>query len=444
MLPVVVIDRALMGFSLAVHIILASIGIALPLIIAGAEFLSIKYGDRYYKTLAKRMTTVLIIFFAVGTASGIAVAIELFVLWPNFISLVGQVAILSPYLENFAFFTEAIFLAIYVYSWNKFKSRYGHLLTLIPVIIGSAATAALITVLNAFMNAPTGFDIGIFLKNGTVANVNPLAVFTGPSVGVEVWHVLSTTYFSGLFIFAAYFAYRLLIAKDEEVKNYYRKALALTMIFVTIATIASIFSGVQSISSLYSRQPEKYAAIEGDLVPTAHAPEYIGGLFINGSYKYYLTIPDLQSILASGNASGVVPGLSLYAQSSWPPLFDIHLMFDIMVLGGFGIGIFIFIVVALLLLKREPYEKKSILYLIILSGILALLLLEIGWVMSETARQPWIVYNVMTVDQAANYSESGFPILIALVLFYVAVIPLSLIVLRRVLGRRPLRDELVA
>ncbi len=139
MIPVIDFDRFLMAFSLGVHIILASVGIALPAIIVIAEIIGIRNGDRYYSVIARRLSIVLVVLFAIGTASGTLVALELFLLWPGFMVLVGQVAILPLYIEVFAFFLEAIFLAIYIYGWDKFSNRYAH--ALVGVIVGIGATA---------------------------------------------------------------------------------------------------------------------------------------------------------------------------------------------------------------------------------------------------------------------------------------------------------------
>ena len=126
-----------MGFSLAVHIGIVMIGMALPLIIVLSEFLGIRRNDEDYHALAKRLTKILVVFFAIGTASGTVVAMELLLLWPKFMALVGQVSILPLYIEVFAFFMEAIFLAIYVYSWNRFTNKYVHLLAGVFVCIGA-------------------------------------------------------------------------------------------------------------------------------------------------------------------------------------------------------------------------------------------------------------------------------------------------------------------
>ena len=85
-------------------------------------------------------------------------------------------------------------------------------------------------------------------------------------------------------------------------------------------------------------------------------------------------------------------------------------MFDFMFGMSMLVGLILFVAVALLRPRRSPLENRKILWLLVLCGILATLIMEDGWVMSELARQPWIIYNVMTVASAANYSSGAFPI----------------------------------
>lgn len=437
----IIFDRFTMAFSLAIHIVLAVIGVVLPVIILISEYLGVRYNDKEYSVLAKRLTVAFLVFFAVGTASGMLVAANLFFLWPNFMSLVSKVAILPVYIEVFAFFTESIFLAIYLYSDKFFKNRYIHMLLMCFVALGAAASAALITILNAYMNTPVGFNISAFLSNGTVTGINPLAVFFSPSAGVEVIHVLATSYFAGAVIFLAYFSYRSLKAENEKERRYYEKAVRLTFYLALIGTLFAIITGILSIESLYSIQPEKFAAIELDLNSTSHAPEIIGGIYANGTIKDAIKIPNLQSILATGSANGVVPGLNQYPQNTWPPLI-IHDMFDLMFFAGIAIGLFLLLVLLLSFMKKNMFRNRLTMKLFILIGALGLILLENGWMVDEFGRQPWILYNVMTVQQAANTSTSIIPIAILIVLVYAIILPSTFIVLKRIFSERKLAKEL--
>ena len=442
MLEAIDFDRFTMGFSLGVHIILAVLGMALPVIIMLAEYLAIKHKDEYYAVLSKRLTTVFVVFFAVGVASGFLVAINLLFLWPSFMALVSQVAIAPVYLEVFAFFTEAIFLVIYLFYRDVFSHKYVRVLLMGIIAVGGAASAVLITILNSFMNTPVGFNIAAYLQNGTVTGINPLATFAAPAVGIEVPHVLATSYLAGSGIILAYFAYMLLTHRgdSERVKTYHLKALKLSFAVFLVAVIFSVITGVLSIQSLYTIQPEKYAAIELNLNSTANAPEIIGGIYQNNTIVDAVYIPGLQSDL-DGGASVVVPGLNQYPQSTWPPLI-IHILFEVMVFLGFAIGIFALLVFVLHELKRKVFQSKTILVLLLLSGALSLLVLEFGWVVDEVGRQPWIIYNVMTVSQAANQSLSIVPIALLIVAIYVVIIPVTLLAIRRILSREDLESEL--
>lgn len=441
MLDVVGFSRALMGFSLAVHILFVVIGISLPLVILITELAYARSKDKDYSVLAKRLTTAFILFFAVGTASGTVVALELLFLWPKFMALVSQVAILPLISESFIFFTEAIFLSIYIYFRQKIRSPYVRALVILIVAISAALSGAFITMINAFMNTPVGFNIPAYLQNGTITDVSPLAVFNSPSSGLEIIHVLLTSYFAGAFLLLAYFSFSLIKSRNPAIRNYYKKVVKLLFWIAAVSIPFIILTGSLSITQLYALQPEKYAALEADLISQSHAPEIVGGIYANGTLKDYILIPDLQSILATGSPNGVVPGLNQFPESTWPPLF-VHLLFDIVVFCGFALGFFILLVVLLILAKRSPLQDRRILWLFVLCGFVAAVVVECGWTMAEVGRQPWIIYNVMTVAEAGNPSAGIIPIGILIALFYVVVCPLSLYMLKRVFDGRPLAAEL--
>jgi cytochrome bd ubiquinol oxidase subunit I len=440
MIPVSFFDRSAMGVSLAVHIVIVVIGMSLPLFIAIYEYLSIKKKDEDYRMLARHFTKVFIVFFAVGTASGFVVAANSFG-WPKYTQLVGNVAILSPYLEVFAFFGESILLATYVYSRHKFRNRYIHVAIMGLVCLFGTMSAVMITTLNAFMNTPSGFDIGKYLATGQIADVNPLAVFNTPSTWIEVSHVVAASFYTGSFILAMFLAYKLLkrSTTDRE-KQIYRKALGPVVAVSIVFTVLSMLTGLVSISTLYHYQPEKFAALELDMVPRTHAPEYIGGMYINGKVMYALPIPGLQSRLATGTAGGMVPGLIQYPKNTWPPLIT-HIMFDLMVGLSMLTGLVLFIILLLRIRRKEIYPRIILLGLIA-SGPISVFILEDGWMTAEFGRQPWIVYDILKVADAANTSAAILPVLIAIIAFYIVIIPLTAFMLQRIFRSRPLAGEM--
>jgi Cytochrome bd-type quinol oxidase, subunit 1 len=272
MVNLVIFDAGLMGYSLAVHILLVTMGMTLPIIMSIAEYFSIKYQSKMYDVMAKRLANALIIFFAVGTASGVVVAIELFVLWPKFIAVLGQVGILPLYMEVFAFFTEAVLLGIYIYFWNRFRNRIRHWILSVFISIGAVMSGVFITMINAFMNTPNGFNIQYYLSTGKIIGVNPLAVLNTPTTWIEIGHVVGSTIFAGSAFLLAYFAYKLLKTEGIQ-REFYKKSAKIAAVIVIISIVLTVIIGIQSITSLMVYQPEKFAALEMNFVSGPHVPD---------------------------------------------------------------------------------------------------------------------------------------------------------------------------
>ncbi|MCL4314840.1 MAG: cytochrome ubiquinol oxidase subunit I [Candidatus Thermoplasmatota archaeon] len=438
-------DRFLMGFTLGAHILIVTLSISLSLIVSIAEFLAIRKKDPHYEVLSRRLAKALVIFFAVGTASGTVLAVELFTLWPTFMVLIAKVDILPFYYEVFAFFLEAISLVLYVYYWDYFRNRYHHWLLSLFVAIGTVMSAVFITMINAFMNTPSGFNIPAYLaSNGSVLiGINPLAAVASPSAFVEVSHVVTATLTAGSFALLTYLAVNYYRSKSAEARDVYRKGINITAIVAFVSIILAGISGDASMRMLMSLQPLKYAAIELNFFHSqANAPELLGGIMINGKPAYYISLPGVQSIIAflSFNSAQKVPGLLDYPSSLWPPLF-VHLTFDTMVGGGILLGLFslfLFYKVA----RKRNISGRFMYYGMITAGILAEIIYDAGWVTDEVGRQPWIIYNVMTVNSAANTSPSVIPLGIGIIIFYLIVVPFTFYFTARVLKNESVERQI--
>src|SRR3979490_3345654 len=176
--------RSQMAMSLAFHIIFAAIGIALPLLMVIAEWRWLRTGDEVYLTLAKRWAKGAAILFAVGAVSGTVLSFELGLLWPSFMAFAGAIIGMPFSLEGFAFFTEAIFLGIYLYGWERVSPR-AHLLAGVLVAVSGAASGIFVVIANAWMNTPTGFT----LTNGAFTSIDPIAAMATPAAFPETLHM---------------------------------------------------------------------------------------------------------------------------------------------------------------------------------------------------------------------------------------------------------------
>jgi len=418
--------RFLFAFTIGSHILMVSTSIALILLISISEFLSVRGNDPVYNALARRLSKVFVVSFGVGTASGIVMAVELVGLFPSFMTLVASTgAIVLLYAEISAFFLEVLALVLYVYYWNSFKGKYSHWVVSLFVVLGTLASAVFITMVNAWMNTPNGFDVSAFVNSGfkTVTGVEPFAAFLTVSTVSQVFHVLVTTIFAGTMVIGAYFAYWFVKSRDAGEKAMYGRALKILGVIAVVTIVLAGISGSEEAGALLVNQPLKYAAIEANTVPGTNLPDHFFGSVVNGTYVGGISMPGMQALLARFETGiSTLPGLSQFPASTWPPLL-VNTTFNVMTVGGLALGVFMFVFLVSLVRKRRPYESRRLLYLWIPAAVLAMLVYQLGWATDEVGRQPWIVYNVMTVAQAANTSDALLVPGVIIVLFYLVVVP---------------------
>ena len=124
--------REQMAFTLMVHVILVPFGVALPFITLVMNYLGLRRGDAVAMQLARRWSTVMAIQFAVGAVTGTVISLEFGLLWPGMMGQWGDVIGIAFGIEGWAFFLEAILIAIYIYGWKRMSPR-AHLLVGLPL-----------------------------------------------------------------------------------------------------------------------------------------------------------------------------------------------------------------------------------------------------------------------------------------------------------------------
>ena len=250
-------------------------------------------------------------------------------------TLVSETGVIALfYAEIFAFFLETIALVLYVYHGDSFRNRYARWLLSVTIAGGTLASAIFITMVNAWMNTPDGFNIPAFIQSGAVTDVNPWTAFATASTFVEISHVLVTTIFTGCMVFGIYMAYRFMKSRDVEEKTMLNKGLNFVRIVSLPMLVLAGITGSSSSITLIETQPLKYAAFDFNTLPGVNLPERIFGKISNGVFSGGISVPGMQSFLADfGKGITQLPGLSQFPQSIWPPLI-VHTTFDIMVTGG--------------------------------------------------------------------------------------------------------------
>ncbi|UOQ43213.1 cytochrome ubiquinol oxidase subunit I [Halobacillus salinarum] len=431
----VILSRMLTSLTLGFHIIFATIGVGVPVMVSIAEFIGIKKKDPHYTLLARRWTRGFTITVAVGVVTGTAIGLQLSLLWPSFMQIAGNVISLPLFMETFAFFFEAIFLGAYLYTWDRFKNPLFHWLLSIPVIIGSTMSAFFITTVNAFMNTPQGFQ----LEGRTITAIKPLEAMFNPATPTKVFHVISSSYLTSAAVLATITAI-IILAKKGSV--YHKKALKLTVISTFIFAVVTAFAGDLSAKFLADHQPEKLAAGEWHFETEKGADLIVfGTLNENNEVEHALRIPNALSFLAHEDFNAEVTGLDETPKDEQPPLW-IHYMFDLMVSIGFYLIGMALLYLVFWKVKRWNEHNRLLLIGLALTGPLAMLAIEFGWIFAEVGRQPWILRGYMKVAEGATTS-SHVDLMFLLFIAVYAVLAIGCIsVLRKMFKNNPAELEL--
>jgi cytochrome d ubiquinol oxidase subunit I len=419
--------RAQMGTSLSFHLFFAVLGVGLPLMMLTAEGMNLRTGDPVWRALARRWSKVFAILFAVGAASGTIISFELGLLWPRFMAFAGGIIGLPFSLEGAAFFIEAIFVGIYLYGWDRLSPRV-HWLSGIPIAIASAASAFFIVTANAWMNVPRGFQ----LVHGRVTHVNVLAAMFNPAWATETSHMVFGAYLATTFGVAAVYAVGMLRGRRDA---YHRKAIAIALSLAAIMAPLQVGVGDLLGRTVAKNQPAKLAAIEGVTHTERGAGLNIGGIPLPGhaTTVFNVKVPNLLSLLAYDKPNAVVRGLDTFPKPDRTPLSGpVRLAFIGMV--GIGTGLVALSLWYWLRRRRKGPGHEDRLTLLALAGAgpAAFLANELGWLVSEFGRQPWIVYGVFRTSNAITTASGLGATFTAFTLLYVGLSAVTVWGVRRV------------
>jgi cytochrome d ubiquinol oxidase subunit I len=425
--------RQMQALSLAVHIPIVCFGIAFPALVLYVETLYLRTGDPLYKTLAQRWSKVLITLFAVGVVTGTILSFEFGLLWPGFMAAFGNVFGLGFALEGFSFFLEAIFVAIYVYAWDRI-SPAKHLACGVIVVVTGLTGSLTVLAVNGWMNDPGGFR----LEDGKAVDVEPWSALFGSSY---FWHELVHMYLAGYivcgFVLASVYAWGALRGRWER---YHRTAFAIPLAAAAVAAPVQVVVGDWVARDVADKQPVKLAAMEGLGETTAGAPLHLLGWWNGEEVVGGIEIPKLLSVLAEHDPNATIEGLDSVPPEDRPTDRAVNITryaFQTMVGIGTALAALGVLFAYVRVRKRRLPESRWFYRAVVVAGPASVVALIAGWVTTEVGRQPWVVYDVMRTAEAVTGGE-GIPVGFATVVaVYVALGAGLWWVLRR-LARTPL------
>jgi cytochrome d ubiquinol oxidase subunit I len=427
--------REQMAFTLGFHIILVPFGVAFTLITMIANYRGLRRDDADAMLLAQRWSQVAAVLFAVGAVSGTVLSFELGLLWPGLMGRYGAAYGIPFAVEGIFFFLEAIFVAIYIYGWRRL-SPWVHFWSGLPVVLSGVGGTFSVVAANSWMNTPSGITI----RNGRVVDVHVWQVFFNDAFWYEAIHMLLAAYVVAGFTVASVYAVGMLRGRRDR---YHRVGLLLPLTVGAIAIPLQIVMGDVIARHVFDGEPAKFAAIEALPATRTHAPETLGGVMVGGRVRYGIPIPDGASLLSGFSPGTEVKGLDAIPAAVRPPdhlVSMVHLSFDVMVGTGFALLGLALWFAWLWRRSRAAEPGRWFLRAVAVSGVVSIVSLESGWVVTEVGRQPWTVVGLLLTRDAVQTSGSLWPFFFGAVSIYAGV-SVGAVYALRALRRRWARGE---
>jgi cytochrome d ubiquinol oxidase subunit I len=417
-----ILSRWQFAITTIYHFFLVPLTLGLSILVAIFESRYVATGDQTYLRLTKFWGRIFLINFAAGVVTGIVQEFHFGMNWSGYARFMGDIFGAPLAIEALlAFYLESTFIGLWVFGWDKLPKKV-HLAAAWLVAIGSNISALWILIANSFMQNPVGYAI----ENGRAVMTSFLALITNPNLPYQYFHVFAAGISTAGFLVLGFSAWHLL-GKQESDVELFQKAFRWAAVFALVGALAVGLMGDLHGKYLGRTQPMKIAAAEA-LWSTQDPADFVLVASIdeeNAENKFEITIPSALSFLLYNRFSGPVKGLNdlqedavqMYGPGNYiPPVTITFWSFRIMV----GAGLLMLLLAFLALIKpRVKFLDRNRLFLKLLLPAMALpyIASTFGWILTESARQPWIVYGLQRVQDAVSPNVTGGTVLFSLILF---------------------------
>jgi len=415
-MDVLTLSRIQFALTAGIHYLYPPLSIGLGVILVLIEGMWLKTRNPVFHQMARFWTKVFALTFAIGVATGIVMEFEFGTNWATYSRYVGDVFGSALAAEGiFAFFLESGFLAILLFGWDR-VSRPVHFFATCMVCLGAHFSAIWIVVANSWMQTPAGFHIVGEGMKARAEITDFWAMVFNPSSMDRLFHTLCGAWQAGAFLVVSVSAWYLLRRKHDQ---FARASLRLGLIVGLAASLLQLVSGHGSAQGVAKNQPAKLAAFEGLYETTPNAPLVLFGWVDEKDAKVIgPKLPGMLSFLAHNDTSKTVTGLREAAPNpkDRPPVNFTFQLFHLMVAVGFGL-IFVASVGFLYFWRGSLFEKRWLLWLLVLSVLGPQIGNQAGWFAAEVGRQPWIVQGLLRTSDGLSAVVKANTVLTAILLF---------------------------
>lgn len=403
------LSRWQFGVTTVYHFFFVPLTIGLSVLVAIMETLYVRTRQAHYRTMAKFWGKLFVINFTLGVVTGIVLEFQFGMNWSEYARFVGDIFGAPLAIEaTLAFFLESVFIGVWIFGWDKVSKTF-HAVSIWIVALATNLSALWILLANGWMQKPVGF----VLRNGRAEMVDFMAMVTNPYGLMKFAHTIVSGYVLAGFFMLGVSAWHLL---RKNRPDFFGKSFRIGAVFAVAAILMVVLTGDYSAVLVAKHQPAKFAAMESVWETQKGAGINI---FVIPDPKRECNlvegpcIPNLLSYLAFHTPDGEIKGLKAFPVEDRPPVTPTFISFRIMV--GLGFLMLLLATVSLVkslrgTLERHPLFLRLLVYAIPIPYIAN----QLGWLVAEVGRQPWIVYGVLRTSDAVSKSINATQVVISL------------------------------
>jgi cytochrome d ubiquinol oxidase subunit I len=412
-MDVVLLSRLQFAAATMFHFLFVPLTLGLSILVAWMETRYVMTRDDSYLKMTRFWGKIFLINFALGIVTGITLEFQFGTNWSRYSAYVGDIfGSLLAIEASAAFFLESTLIGVWVFGWKKLSAK-AHATVMWLIAFASSLSAIWILTANAWMQHPVGYTI----RDGRAELTDFAAVIFQKFAILEFFHTISGAYILSAFFVMGISAWYLL--KQRHVPLF-TQSFRIALVFGFIFSVFIVVEGDLHAVDLAEKQPAKLAAMESHWETQSHAPLY---LFTwpdpekEANRVEIGKIPGLLSFLAFRDTGAEVRGLKDFPKDERPPVLVTSLAFKAMI----GLSMYFVLMTGIgLFLRNRLTESTWYLKLMFFSIPLPYIANQLGWIVAEVGRQPWIVYGLMKTSDAVSpvASSQVLTTLVAFILVY--------------------------
>jgi len=388
------------------HFIFVPLTLGLSILVAYFETRYVMTNDETWLKMAKFWGKLFLINFILGVVTGITMEFQFGMNWAEYSIYVGDIFGAPLAIEaTVAFFLESVFIGVWIFGWNKVSKKM-HAVSIWIVAVATNLSALWILLANGWMQYPVGYHLVTNAAGRVRAEmIDFVAMLVNPYGLIKFAHTVTSGYVVAAFFVMGISAWHL-IRRNEMTffKRSFRTAAIFGLVACLLVALTGDFHGVE----IAKTQPAKLAAMEAVWETQRGVPmsliQFPDADNERNSIEW-LNIPNMVSFLAVHDVNGEVKGLKDFPKELRPPILPTFWSFRLM--AAMGMFMTLVSILGVYLSGKKDFEKyKTFLIVVLFSIPLPYIAGQLGWIVAEVGRQPWIVYGVLKTSDAVSKSIS--------------------------------------